>query len=259
MDALSSSPQPPRHVRYLFWALLGSLSAYLAEVPSGSFPWPFFHPWGVLVVCPLYTLHTLLLAWLVFRFGPPRLSTLYLAGGLFGLYEAYITKVIWLPFWQTPEDVVMFAGIAIWETIVIMFVWHPIMSFVLPLLVGESQCTATREVGRAMPRLLRGRWLTPRKRIATVCAFGLCLGLFLSGAMKVSPLVILAACVLSAAVPLGLIRLLRGRYSASQYSMRSLLPREREVKVLAGILLFYYLWMGILIRPEIIPASLKAS
>ena len=85
--------------KYLFWLIMGALSTVLAEVVAGSSPFPFFDAWGILVVFPLYTLHILVLSYIVFRKCVPTLKNLFLAGALFGLYEAYITKVLWTG-WQ---------------------------------------------------------------------------------------------------------------------------------------------------------------
>jgi hypothetical protein len=52
----------PLRVRLVFWALMGALSVVFAEVVACSTPFPFIHPWGVIVVVPLYSLHTLVLA-----------------------------------------------------------------------------------------------------------------------------------------------------------------------------------------------------
>lgn len=90
----TKGPGPSRGQRLLFCIILGCLSCFFAEVVSGSYPYPFTTPWGLLSVFPLYTLHTLVLASLVYRRGRPRFSTLYQAGCVFGMYEAYVTKVL---------------------------------------------------------------------------------------------------------------------------------------------------------------------
>jgi hypothetical protein len=83
----------------LYWLLLGTLSVVLAEGVSFSFPLPFFSLYGLLVVYPLYTLHALVLCSLIFGQKRASIPLLYLAGMLVGLYEAYMTKVLWLPTW----------------------------------------------------------------------------------------------------------------------------------------------------------------
>ena len=87
MDDLHAS-RATSFQRLLFWAILGGLSVFFAEVSVGSYPFPFTDPWGLLVVCPLYLLHLLVLGYVVLARRRPRLSALFFAGALVGLYEA---------------------------------------------------------------------------------------------------------------------------------------------------------------------------
>jgi len=78
-----------------FWVVLGILSTYFAEVLSGSQPFVFFIEFGYVGIIPLYALHTLVLSALAIRPKRPfSIRTLYLFSNLFGMYEAYITKVL---------------------------------------------------------------------------------------------------------------------------------------------------------------------
>jgi hypothetical protein len=82
-------PQPHRPTsaqKLLFWAILGGLSVFFAEVTIGSSPFAFFDAWGLIVVCPLYLLHLLFLGRIAVWKGRPRFSALFFAGALFGLY-----------------------------------------------------------------------------------------------------------------------------------------------------------------------------
>lgn len=56
----------PFPIKLLFWLLLGITSVILAEVVSFSSPFPFFDDWGLTAVFPLYALHILVLAWIIF-------------------------------------------------------------------------------------------------------------------------------------------------------------------------------------------------
>ena len=105
----------PKKHQWLFWVILAAFSTFFAEVFSGSDMFPFFNAWGILVVVPLYGLHIILLASLVYRAEKPRFSSLVYAGMLFGLYEAYLTKVLWAPPWGDP---IIIAGFAPVETLV---------------------------------------------------------------------------------------------------------------------------------------------
>ena len=55
---------PPR-LKLLFWIIVGCLSTFFAEVLAGSDMFPFFNLWGIMVLIPLYLLHTLILAYVV--------------------------------------------------------------------------------------------------------------------------------------------------------------------------------------------------
>src|SRR4029077_18801982 len=111
---------------------------------------PFFTVWGLLVVIPLYLLHSVFFAGLEFRFGRPVFWCLFAGGMLYGMYEAYITKVLWTSF--RPEGpFATVAGIALFETILLVFFLHPILAFVVPLLFTELLCTSSFEVEEGLP------------------------------------------------------------------------------------------------------------
>ncbi len=135
---------PPRIHKYLFWLNLGLISTFFAEVVSGADLFPYFHFWGITIVTPIYLLHTLILITLVYRKGRPTLPALYFAGTLFGLYEAYITKILWNPGWDEP--VFKLAEVAVTETLVLVFFWHVWMSFIVPLLAAETWLTRSVRV-----------------------------------------------------------------------------------------------------------------
>ncbi|NIA12564.1 MAG: hypothetical protein GWP08_00695 [Nitrospiraceae bacterium] len=111
------------------------LSTAFAEVTCGSDRFPFFLPWGILMVTPLYTLHLVCLASILARTRRLTWPGLCFAGALFGMYEAYITKVLWAPDWGL-ELAVPFAGVMWLHVVLLVFWWHPLMAFVVPLWVG---------------------------------------------------------------------------------------------------------------------------
>ena len=131
-------------IRLLFWIILGSFSVYFAEVVSGSDMYPFFNLVSYLLVLPLYTLHTLVLWYVVFHHGRGVMYVLFPAGALFGLYEAYITKVLWSPTWG--DAIFKVGGVAVVETMVLVFFWHAFMAFILPLFLAETYLTSSREI-----------------------------------------------------------------------------------------------------------------
>jgi len=231
--------------QWLFWIILAALSTFFAEVFSGSDMFPFFHPWGLLVVVPLYGLHIILLASLVYWAEKPRFASLVFAGMLFGLYEAYLTKVLWAPPWGAP---VIIAGFAPIETLVLVFWWHAWFSFIIPLLVAEKLLTGSTSLALSFPGKI-GKFINSWWGLAAVMIFG---GLFQS---INSPSVgeSLISGISTTAVLVILVLIWKRATRNKNYTMEELLPYPKQFKWLlvpAGIM---YLVMGILLRPDWYP------
>ncbi len=63
---------------------------------------------------------------------------LYLFGVLFGLYESWITKVLWSGYMtESGGEIVTFLGVGIAQFPILVFFWHPVMSFIMPILVYQ--------------------------------------------------------------------------------------------------------------------------
>ncbi|MFX1368682.1 MAG: hypothetical protein ACFFAY_08805 [Promethearchaeota archaeon] len=115
----------------------GILTVFFAEVFSGSAPFWFMDAWGVWVVLPLYWSHALVLFTLALRSRRTTLTHLYLYGVLFGLYESWVTKVIWAGYMGQEPGLGTFLGFAVGEFLVIALFWHAIFSFIIPILMFE--------------------------------------------------------------------------------------------------------------------------
>ena len=185
----------------------------------------------------------------MFRLGRPGFWPLYAAGMLFGMYEAYITKVVWTSF--RPEGPFFVAGgIALFETIILALFLHPLLAFVIPLLLAEIALTHSTEVFLGLPG-----W--SRKSIharPTVWA-GLLMVMF--GLMQFVNSPSAGKSLLSGAgngVVIGLAVLWWRRAGGAGYSLRELLPGARGLKVLGCVLLVWYLFWGFAIKPKSIPA-----
>lgn len=237
-----------------FWILIGMISVVFVEVPAGSSMFPFFTVWGLLVVLPLYLLHSVFLAGVVFRFGRPRFWTLYTAGVLYGMYEAYITKVLWTSF--RPEGPFFTAGgIALFETILLVLYLHPLLAFVVPLLFTEILCTNSSEVAQGLPARVRGsirrhpaRWI------------GLLMALLGFMQFVNSPSVMKS--ILSGAgnsVVVGLALLWWRRSGGAAYSLRELVPGPTGLRIFGVLLLCWYLFWGFLLKPTAIPGVLHGQ
>lgn len=231
-----------RH-RWLFWLLVAAASSFFAEVISGSEPYPFFKPLGWFVIIPLYGLHSLILAAIVFQRGRSRLHVLFLAGILFGLYEAYITKVLWDPYW---EAWFFFAGIAPFETALLIVWWHPFLSFIIPLLLVELFATSSSAILAGLPPAWHERLSRPRNLYLLAAYFG-----FLQASSQ-PPGGGLASGV-SGLLVLGILLALWRRSGGEQHTLDDLLPRGRAFTVLAVLLGLLYLAAFFGLRPEALP------
>jgi hypothetical protein len=249
-------PQPQRLTSFqklLAWAILGGFSVFFAEIVLGSYPFSFFDAWGILVVCPLYTLHLLVFARIAFWRGPPRFSTLFFAGVLIGLYEAYMTKQLWSPDWS-PHPAVRLGGVAVIETIILILWWHPFMAFLVPLLLGETVLCRSRHMARALPERLR-RVLFGRRAAVVLVVLAVLAGLLASSANNTRPSVvhILVSIIPSAAVLLALVWLWRRVTRGVRMSLPDLLPTNRAFVVLCLCLGLQYVVLGIKLLPDSLP------
>lgn len=129
----------PLAAKIVLIILAGLLSMFFAEVFSGSSPLWFLSPWGVIVTLPLYLGHLLLFVNLAMIFRRTSLTSLYLWGAFFGLYESWITKVLWAGYPSASAPLFgTFLGLGIYETLVLVFFWHPVVSFMMPILTYEA-------------------------------------------------------------------------------------------------------------------------
>lgn len=237
----------PKRTRYLFWLVLGVLSTVIPEVIAGSDQYPFFKITDYLIVIPLYTLHTLILWYIIWSNGKPKLYNLFPAGAIFGLYEAYMTKVIWNPTWAGAP--IKVGGIALVETMVLVLFWHSFLAFIVPLLVVESM-TDSNEVWEGIPDWLSNRldWFRKDRRWLSI---PLLAGIFQSINTPRLQDSLLSG-LTSTIITYGIIQLWR-RSEGTPYTMRELMPSKREFRVLLGLLALMYALMGVFWRPEAVP------
>ena len=242
--------RPPTRAKLLFWLILGCLSNYLAEGVSGAGMFPLLHPWWLVVCLPLYGLHTIVLAWVVFRWGRARFSTLLLAGFIFGMYEAYMTKVVWLPPWG--PSMLSLGGIAALETAVISFFWHPILAFILPVVIGECILTNSRESWSYLPRFIQRCFRNGTAGLVGLAVLGAACGAFQSFNSP-SPLKSVLSGLASFAVIGLLFHAWRRAYGSMEWSFHELLPGKKGLRIMLGILLAMYLALGFGSRREVLP------
>jgi hypothetical protein len=125
--------------------LVGLIVLICAEVFSGaSLGAGLWNPWTLLVTYWLYFAHFFLFTTLAVRTGRTSLSCLYLWGVLFGLYESWITKVIWSGYNADGKFAMGHIGPYGFSEISMVFIFHPVASFILPLAVTCLLCPPLR-------------------------------------------------------------------------------------------------------------------
>ena len=143
--------------------LIGWLVLICAEVFSGaSLRVGLWHPWTLVVTYWLYFAHFFFFTTLAVRTGRTSLWSLYLWGVLFGLYESWITKVIWYGYSGDGNFILGSIGPYGVSEISMVLVFHPVASFILPLAVA---CLLYPSLRRLFPDLA---WLTGTSRGARV-------------------------------------------------------------------------------------------
>jgi hypothetical protein len=156
--------------------LFGFLVLISAEGFSGaSVVTGFWTPWTLLVTYWLYFAHFFFFTTLAARTGRTSLAALYLWGVLYGLYESWITKVVWYGFDGNGKLAMGHLGPFGFSELSMVFLFHPVMSFLLPLAVA---CLLSPGLRRLFPDLAwafgesRGA-LAARAYIIISCAFTL--------------------------------------------------------------------------------------
>ncbi len=232
--------------RLAFCVILGMMSTFTAEVLSGSTPFVFFSPLGWIMVFPLYTLHILVLSAIIVRYGRFNIYTLFFAGMLFGLYEAYITKVLWTGWGHVLDP----TGTIAWaETAVLVLFFHPWFAFIIPLAIAELTMTGSRKIIDSLPGPL-GRWLNehPMRMIVVLSLF--------VGATQVATASSMIMAILSIFMDVALlivvVLVFRNRYGPGG-SIEHYLPEKKELPMLIALLVLLYVVLGLAILPQNIP------
>ncbi len=165
--------KPARHpLRRLLFILWLTLLAYgIPEVIAGTGRLWIITPGVYFFAAPLYILHFLVLVQIALQTGRTSWPALYLFGVMFGLYETWITKVVWAGY--PGSDGFSFGGFGPWfgihETLGLVLFYHAVISFLLPLAVMSRLFPAW---GQAFPV---PDWVFGRGRMAFLRRAGLLL------------------------------------------------------------------------------------
>ncbi len=143
--------------------LLGLIVLICAEVFSGaSVQGGIWQPWTWIVTYWLYVAHFIFFTSLAVYTRRTSFWSLYLWGVLYGLYESWITKVIWSGYSGDGKFALGHIGPYGLVELSMVFLFHPLMSFVIPLSVACLLCPPMRCL---FPDLA---WFTSTSRTARV-------------------------------------------------------------------------------------------
>ena len=232
--------------------LAGALSMLCAEVFSGASVLWFVTSWGWLVTFPLYMVHLVFLFSLAVIFRRTTLTSLYLWGVIFGLYESWITKVTWAGYFGTEPGWGTVYGFAPAEFLIIVLFWHPVMSFLLPILLFEVLSPASRRKGLLLPG---HRWLLAKNKrgLALFTGFSLIGAAFLTVNSGYDAVVALVTLLGSAGI-IGLLYCAVMKRTRGNFSVFSLSLKKRGIFIaLAYLTLLYVLAFFFLVPERIAP------
>jgi hypothetical protein len=250
--------QIPHEKRWTFIILIGCLSMFMAEVFAGSSQMWFIDGWSLLVTYWLYLAHLLLFLNLAFRTKRTSIPQLYLWGILFALYESWITKVLWsgYPGSEGPA-IALVGGIAILEFFTLVFFWHPVLAFIMPILVFESFALSQNSQLKLEQKILVSHFnylKKDNKKFFYFCLFLILIGsVFLSLNTGFNIIVALIASIGS----IGLIFLffkLSGR-NKNCFSIYSLRLGKLGLGVVFSYIIILYIITFIFLMPQNIPTS----
>lgn len=158
--AARGAAQPPTSAVVSARLAIGVLVLICAELFSGaSLRMGFWHPWTLVVTYWLYFGHFFFFTTLVVRTRRTSLPSLYLWGVLFGLYESWITKVIWSGYSGDGHLVLGNIGPYGLSELSMAFLFHPIASFILPLALTCLFCPPLRRVFPDLAWITgKGKW-----------------------------------------------------------------------------------------------------
>lgn len=154
----------PLRIIFLLW--LTMLAYGLPEVIAGTGSMWIITPGAYIFAAPLYVLHFLVLVQIAQISGRISWPALYLFGVIFGLYETWITKVVWAGYPGEDGFAFGFLGpyFGVHEMLGLVLFYHAVISFLLPLAVLSRLFPAWGQVFPVPTWVFgQGRWALLRR------------------------------------------------------------------------------------------------
>lgn len=170
-EAALRSQKSSKFLRVLFLLWVAFVAFALPEIIAGTGAGWLVSPFVFILVIPLYASHFLFLTHIAVKTGRTSWPALYIFGLIFGLYETWVTKVIWSGY--PGEDGFAMGTIGTWwgvhETLGLVMFYHAVVSFLLPIVVLS---TLFPSFGRHFPV---GNWLLAKTKWGAIRRTGLLL------------------------------------------------------------------------------------
>jgi len=224
------------------------------EVFRGTSPLWFLGIGGWFLLVPLYCTHALLLINLALRYERTSLTQLYLWGVVFGLYETWITKLTWAGNVESGPAFGTFLGFSTGDFFVSTLFWHPVFSFIIPILVFQIVVQATNrgEAGELHTSHLKFISRNTRNRIlmGIVVVVG---ALFMTWGLGADPLAVIVAGGINFAF-IFLLSYLTASLSRRPLDLDSLRLGNRGLSIVGVYLVMLYSVTFLTLSPERIPS-----
>lgn len=227
---------------------IGMIVLITAEIFSGaSVQHGVWHPLTWILTYWLYFAHFFFFTTLAIRTGRISLSSLYLWGVLYGLYESWITKVIWHGYNHDFKPVLGHVGPYGYAELSMVFIFHPVMSFILPLAVA---CVLCPSLGQQFPDL---QWMTGNSRSARFAQWYIVGCFIIVMAINSGGTLNLALNLLVCLGLLAMLLVLAQRGFRSDQGRRIAMFKGWGFKILCGYLAVLYGLMYLELLPEGLP------
>ena len=245
----------PTDSRWSQLVLIGLLSMVFAEAFSGSSILWFTTEWAWFVTLPLYWSHTLLFLNLAMRSKRTSVGQLYLWGILFGLYESWVTKVLWAGYFTDPPLLGTIFGFAIAEDIVLLMFWHPVMAFVLPILVFQilAQASNTSNKGKEIAFPTHTSFLQRSRRNSVFYLYAFIIGSLFMIISSEYDFIVAGITALGSLVLILIPYYLIKRRGGGSFSIQSLKLGRKGLAVTAAYVILLYAITFPTLLPERIP------
>ncbi|MFX0071540.1 MAG: hypothetical protein ACFFAO_10665 [Candidatus Hermodarchaeota archaeon] len=247
-------------MRWVSIILIGCLSMFLAEVFAGSSQMWFIDAWSLIVTFPLYLAHLLFFLNLSIKTKKTSIPQLYLWGVLFGLYESWITKVLWFGYPNAEgPTIALVGGIAISEFLVLVLFWHPILAFVMPILIFESFTLSQESSLKVEQRVFPSHLAYIKKynkRFTYFCIFLIILGSVILSINAGYNLFVVIVAIIGSISLIFVLYYLINKKNPNSFSIYSLKLGKKGFIIVTSYLIALYIITFIFLLPERIPNTI---